>query len=153
MSDGVVVIGVGNVFRRDDGVGHAVAAEIAREHIPGVRVTTDIGDPGSMLDTWAGADLAIVVDAAVGRGGAPGTIRRWTPTDPREPRAVSSHAFGVAQAYSLGEALGRLPQHLTVFTVDIADVGHGDTLTPAVASAVPRVVEAVRAEFVRRKSS
>lgn len=148
MSGDLLVIGIGNAFRRDDGVGPAVCAEIARQHIPGVRVMTEIGDPGTMLDAWTGAALAVVVDAAVpSQGGTPGKIRRWTPGNPREPAVVSSHTLGLAQAYSLGEALGRLPQQLVVLTVDVADVGHGDTLSPAVAGAVPLVVEAVRAEL------
>jgi hydrogenase maturation protease len=153
MSGGVLVIGIGNVFRCDDGVGLAVAAEIARQRMPGVRVMTDIGEPGSMLDAWTGADLAIVVDAAISPDATPGTIRRWMPGEAREPVIVSSHMFGLAQAFSLGEALGRLPQQLVVFTVDIADIGHGDTLTPAVAAAVPRVVDAVRAELLTRRLS
>ena len=38
---------------------------------------------------------------------------------------VSSHAFGLPQAYALGEALGRIPGRLVVLTVDIADVSYG----------------------------
>jgi hydrogenase maturation protease len=153
MSGGVLVIGIGNVFRCDDGVGLAVAAEVARQRMPGVRVMTDIGEPGSMLDAWTGIDLAVVVDAAISPDGTPGRIRRWIPGEDREPVVVSSHMFGLAQSYSLGEALGRLPQQLVVFIVDIADISHGDTLTPAVAAAVPHVVDAVRAELLTRKSS
>jgi hydrogenase maturation protease len=45
MSDDVVVIGIGNDFRRDDGVGLAVAEELAKRNLPGVRVVTAIGEP------------------------------------------------------------------------------------------------------------
>ncbi len=58
-----VVIGVGNPFRRDDGIGPAAAAEIERQHLPGVRVVISDGEPAGLLEAWAGVDLAIVVDA------------------------------------------------------------------------------------------
>ena len=35
MTDEALVIGIGNDFRRDDGVGLAVAAEIAERRLPG----------------------------------------------------------------------------------------------------------------------
>ena len=35
-----------------------------------------------------------------------------------------------------------------MFTVDIADAGHGEGLTPAVAAAVPEVVEAILGELL-----
>jgi hydrogenase maturation protease len=57
--------------------------------------------------------------------------------------------MGLAQAHALGQALGQMPQKLVVFTVDVADVSHGVTLTPAVAAAVPTAVEAILAELAR----
>jgi hydrogenase maturation protease len=147
MSGDVLVIGIGNDFRRDDGVGLAVAAEIAKQGLSGVRVISTIGEPGSILEAWAGVPLVIVVDAAMGEGCAPGTIRRWTPGDAAEPGVVSSHAIGLPQTHALGQALGQIPQKLVVFTVDVADAGHGVTLTPAVAAAVPTAVEAILAEL------
>lgn len=143
MSGGVAVIGIGNEFRNDDGVGLAVAKEIERLELPGVRVITAIGEPGAILEAWAGAEVAIVVDAAMGAGATPGRIRRWTPGDETEPAVPSSHALGLPQTYALGQALGQIPQQLVVFAVDVADVGHGDTLTPAVAGAIPAVVDAI----------
>jgi len=149
MNADVVVIGVGNDFRRDDGVGIAVAEELAKRNLPGVRVVTAIGEPGAILDAWTGASAAVVVDATTGQGAEPGRIRRWTPSDETEPAVVSSHALGLPQTYALGQALGQIPQKLVVFTVDVADVGHGVTLTPAVAAAVPEVIEAILAELQR----
>ena len=123
MSDDVVVIGIGNDFRRDDGVGLAVAEELAKRNLPGVRVVTAIGEPGAILDAWTGASAAVVIDATTGKGTAPGRIRRWTPGDVAEPGIVSSHALALPQTYALGEALGQLPGSLVVLTVDIARVG------------------------------
>ena len=142
-----VVIGIGNTYRRDDGVGLAVADELAKRDLPGVRIVTAIGEPGAILEAWTGVALAVVVDAALEEGSTPGRIRRWTPCDVESTAVVSSHALGLPQTYALGQALRQTPDELVVFTVDIADVGHGIGLTPAVAAAVPEVVEAILAEL------
>jgi hydrogenase maturation protease len=142
-----LVIGIGNAYRRDDGVGLAVAEEVADRGVPGIRVVTAIGEPGAILDVWSGADLAVVVDAAMGEGSAPGRIRRWAPGDDDSPAVVSSHALGLPQTYALGEALGQIPDRLVVFTVDVADTGHGVGLSPAVAAAVPDAVDAILTEL------
>ena len=147
MTGDVLVIGIGNDFRRDDGVGLAVAAEIARRRLAGVRVMTAIGEPTSILEAWTGTPLVVAVDAAMGEGATPGKIRRWTPGNDDQPTVVSSHAVGLPQTYALGQALGRIPQKLVVLTVDIEDASHGLTLTPAVAAAVPAAVDAVLAEL------
>jgi hydrogenase maturation protease len=144
-----LVIGIGNSYRRDDGVGLTVADEIAKCRLPGVQVKTAIGEPGAILDAWTGAELAVVVDAAMGEGLTPGRVRRWIPGDVDGPAAVSSHALGLPQTYALGQALGQLPDKLVVFTVEVADVDHGIGLTPAVAAAVPDVLDAVLAELAR----
>ncbi|MFD8496369.1 hydrogenase maturation protease [Amycolatopsis sp. NPDC059657] len=139
-----VVIGVGTEFRRDDGVGLVVAAELAK--LPGVRVKTCDGEPSGLLDAWTGAELAIVVDAA--RGSSPGRIRRSTVDHlPAGGGAASSHAMGVPEAFRLGRALGRVPGRLVVFTVEAADLGVGPGLSEPVAAAVPAVVAAVLADL------
>ncbi|MCV7204279.1 peptidase M52 [Mycolicibacterium peregrinum] len=143
-----IVIGIGNSFRRDDGVGMVVADEVARRNLPGVCVLAAIAEPVAMLDTWGGAELAVVVDAATGAGSTPGRVQRWTPGGD-VPVVLSSHALGLAQTYALGRALGRIPDELVVLTVDVADTGNGVGLTPAVAAAVPAVVQAVLAELER----
>jgi len=142
-----LVIGVGNAFRHDDGVGLAVAEAIARLELPDLQVLTAIGEPGVLLDAWATADLVVVVDAAVVELPEPGRLRRWTPDTVTESPVTSSHAFGLAQTYGLGRALGRFPRSLVVLSVDIADASDGLGLSDAVAAAVPDVVEAVFAEF------
>jgi hydrogenase maturation protease len=142
-----VVIGIGNEYRRDDGVGLTVAEEIAKRDLPGLRVLTAIGEPGAILDAWTGATVAVVVDAAVGEHPKPGRVRRWTPGDDAEPAVVSSHALGLPQTYALGQALGQIPDKLVVFTVDVVDTGHGIGLTSAVAAAIPDAIEAVVAEL------
>ncbi|KRE33639.1 hypothetical protein ASG82_21385 [Mycobacterium sp. Soil538] len=140
-----VVIGIGNEFRRDDGIGPAVAEAIRRlDEDVDVRTVSD--DPAALLDAWDGIELAVIVDATAGEGAVGGRLRRWAP-DQTPPAAVSSHALDLTAVHALGRVLGRTPQRLVVFTVDAADVGHGVGLTPAVAAAVPRVVSAIVAEI------
>ena len=142
-----LVIGVGNPFRRDDGIGPAVAAEVARRSLAGVRVLLCSDDPVEMLAAWTDTELAVVVDAAVGEDSVPGRIRRWTP-DVRPPcAAVSSHGLDVPSTYALGRSLGRIPRRLLVLAVDAADVRPGLGLSPAVAAVVPDVVGVVVSEI------
>lgn len=137
-----VVIGIGNEFRRDDGIGPAVAAELSARGLPGVRVLTCAAEPAALLDAWAGATRAVLVDAAA--GDEPGRVRTCGLDGLTEPCPVSSHDLGVRQAYELGRALGRAPASVVVVTVDVADTGHGQGLSPAVRAALPEAVRAVQ---------
>jgi hydrogenase maturation protease len=144
-----IVIGIGNDFRRDDGVGLAVAEQIAERNLPNVRVVSGISEPAALLDAWSGMAHAVVVDAATSANPAPGRIRRWTGRELETTPVVSSHALGLAQTCALGNALARMPEELVVFTVDVADTNHGIGLTPAVAAAVPHLVDLIVAELSR----
>ncbi|PIJ33222.1 peptidase M52 [Mycobacterium heckeshornense] len=143
----VVVIGLGNSFRRDDGVGLAVTKCIGEHAVPSMRVVTGTGEPTAILDAWKGAARAVVVDAATGDDLMPGRVRRWSLHDFDVTPTVSSHSLGLARTCALGEALDQLPGELVVFTVDVADTGYGFGLTPAVAAAVPKVVDAILGEL------
>jgi hydrogenase maturation protease len=146
-----VVIGVGNAFRRDDGVGEAVVRrlEAAGRSSGRARAVALDGEPARLVDAWDGAALAVIIDAAVvdhtGAEPEPGTVRRAdvTPTDARMfaemlqgPQAVSGHAAGVAEALALGACLDRLPRRLVIYTVVGADFGHGPGLSRPVEAAV-----------------
>jgi hydrogenase maturation protease len=144
-----IVIGIGNDFRRDDGVGLAVAEQIAERNLPHVRVVSGISEPAALLEAWSGTAHAIVVDAATSANPAPGRIRRWTGRELETTPVVSSHALGLAQTCALGNALARMPGELVVFTVDVTDTNHGVGLTPAVAAAVPRLADLIVAELSR----
>jgi hydrogenase maturation protease len=150
MSRDVIVIGIGNEYRRDDAVGHAVAAEIAARELPGVRVVTTLGEPTAILEAWSGATLAVLVDAAVSTESTPGRVRRCTIGDLTCRAGLSSHALDITQTFALGQALGMVPDRLVIFTVEAADTGHGIGLTADVAAAVGDVVAGVLAELATR---
>ncbi len=144
-----VVIGLGNRYRRDDGVGVVAADELNRLALPGVRVVTDIVEPMSLLEAWSGAGLAVVIDAAVGAPAAPGRVRRCGLSDVATCDGLSSHGFDLVRTHALGEALGRAPGDLALLTVEVADTGHGTGLTPGVERAVPELVGMAVAEIDR----
>lgn len=144
----IVVIGLGNDYRRDDGVGPAVASAINARKLPGVRVLIGIEDPIELLDAWSGAALAVVIDAALASPAVPGRVRRNADFQMMGTEQMSTHGFDLTQALALAQTLGREPQRLVVFTIEAADISHGVELTPQVAAAVPTVVSAVVAEIV-----
>ncbi|HEY5012750.1 MAG TPA: hydrogenase maturation protease [Acidimicrobiia bacterium] len=151
---GVVVIGVGNRYRRDDGAGPAVLDALATDVVArAVRLVELDGEPARLVDAWAGVDLAIVVDALRSDRTAPGTVRRVDVGDDvgvlgdSSGAAAGSHALGIGTAAALGRALGRMPTRLIVFGVEGADFGHGEELSQPVRRAVTDVAERIAAEI------
>ena len=141
MSAGSVVIGIVHPYRRDDGIGPAVAAAVDALLLPDVRVLNCAGEMTQILDAWAGAGTAVVIDAAV--GGTPGRVRRCALDEFVEATPFSSHELSLAKTYELARALDRAPDSVTVVTVDVADTGHGEGLTAVVAAALPEAVDVV----------
>ncbi|MEZ0351570.1 hydrogenase maturation protease [Mycobacterium sp. pR1184] len=143
MTGEVVIIGLGNILRKDDAVGIVAAVALKDLDLPGVCVVAGVAEPLSLLDAWSGARLALVIDGAVSSPPTPGRVRRCSVGDVVDSSgALSSHTVDVGRTYTLGKALGnRVPDVLVVFTIDIADTDHGVGLTPQVARAIPHVVE------------
>jgi len=153
-----VLIGIGNPYRRDDGVGPALVAEFDRLGAPGVSATCADGEPSQLLDAWAGARLAVVVDAVACSPAVPGRIHRTELAAPYaldgDPLvagpsggAASTHGLGVPDAIRLAVALDRAPQRLVVYAVEAADLGFGTGLSGPVAASLPELTRMVRAEF------
>ena len=143
----VPVVGIGNSFRRDDGVGPAVIEALRADPPPGVRLeATD--DPAQLLAWWDGCELAIVVDAARSSAATAGHVLRITGDELSHTGGpASTHALGIAEVVDIARELERLPARLVVFAVEVADTDFGDGLGAAVAAAVPVVAAAVRAEL------
>jgi hydrogenase maturation protease len=155
MSGRVLVIGVGNPLRGDDGIGPA-AVEALQGRVPQdtVLVVSD-GEPARMLDLWRGADTVVVVEALRAAPARPGEVRTLTPVEAacHAPGTASTHAFGLGECLALAEALDQLPHRLVVHAVEVADVALGAGLSEAVRSALPeltdRVAASVRQAYAR----
>ena len=146
----VVVIGVGNEYRRDDGLGPAVL-ELLRGTVPdGVRLAyCPDGEPADLVGIWEAAAAAFVVDAVRVPGGEPGRVHRVV-VGAGQPFAhehpASSHGLGLGTAIEFARVLDRLPPLLVVYAVEGAEYGTGAGLSAPVAEAAERVAAAIRAE-------
>jgi hydrogenase maturation protease len=144
-----VVVGVGNAVRGDDAAGLAVAERVRGRAPRAVEVVQCEQEPTRLLDAWAGADLALVVDASLS-GAEPGTVRRFdaiVDAVPAKTFRSSTHAFGIGDAVELGRALGRLPERVVVYGIEGDDFALGSGLSDPVAGAVDQVAEAVLIEL------
>jgi hydrogenase maturation protease len=146
-----VVIGIGNPYRRDDGIGPAFAERLATLVPPDVDVHVLDGEPTALLDAWTGAQLAIVVDAVLSTPPQPGQIHRTNLTALTRSSGTSSHGLGLPEAIELGRALDRLPEHLIIYTVEAADVSYGTDLSPALAAALPQLLDAVLTDLEQER--
>jgi hydrogenase maturation protease len=149
----VVVIGVGNEFRRDDGAGPAVVARL-RDLDLGVRLVVTDGEPARLVEAWTGAALAVVVDAVRVQSPAtgpprPGRVHRFVVDRPGAGTGgpASSHGLGLDDAVGLAVALDRMPGRLIVHAIEAADLSQGPGLSPPVAAAVAAVARAVLADL------
>ncbi len=149
-SSRVVVIGIGNEFRRDDGIGPATVARLRGQAAAVVKLLVSDGEPAGLIEAWSGADLAVVVDAVrAGPAAVPGRLHRLVldGAAPLDPRQVSSHGLSLGDAVGLARALGRLPGRLIVHAVEAADLTTGPGLSPPVAAAAGALVAAVLADI------
>lgn len=150
MTTAVLVIGVGNIYRGDDGVGLMVAARLQEMALAGVTVREQSGEGTSLITAWENAAYTIVVDA-VQSGAEPGTIYRLDVTEKPIPAEYSSHfsghAFGVAGAVEMARLLGKLPQRLIVYGIEGLAFAAGQGLSPVVADALETAVQQICGEL------
>ena len=145
MSAPIVVIGIGNRYRRDDGSALRVIDALTGRVPTDTLVFESDGEPARLIDAWADAPLAVVVET-VRRGSAPGTVAGFEWEDHGAPRGGGehgSHSLGLLEAVALGRAVGRMPRALRIVGIEPQDLGWGEGLSDAVAGSVDAAVDLV----------
>ena len=145
MPSPILVIGIGNEYRGDDGVGLVVARELRAKNLPDMLIIESSGDGAALMEAWKAAQSVILIDAAAS-GRAPGTIHHFDALIQSMPTGFSfhsTHAFGVAEAIGLAQALQQLPPRLIVYAIEGKHFTAGVGLSPKVAKAVQKVIEQI----------
>ena len=145
-----MVIGVGNLLLRDEGVGiHAVRELPKRTLPPGVEVI-DGGVAGiRLLDLFSGAQKLLLIDAAE-MGLEPGAVARFTPEDVRFQSGdlkLSTHDVALPEVLAIARAVNQCPSEVIILGIQPKEISWGMELTPEVRGAVPKVVELVLEEI------
>jgi hydrogenase maturation protease len=152
--DFVNIVGVGNVLMGDDGVGVAAVEALASRRADGVRLHDAGLAVGDVLGRLDPARPLIVLDA-LRCGGAPGSVyaARLDAMAPQPGRlgGLSLHELGIVPALQLEALSGRQFRDVTVFGVEPGAVAWGQGLSPPVAAALERLVEAVLAHVRRHR--
>lgn len=146
----LLVAGVGNVLRGDDGFGPKVTELLG--HLPaGVEVIeTGIGGVALLQELMAGCDGLVLIDA-VERGAAPGTVFLITPEVLEGEHVPDVHLANPDRVLSMAKTMGVLPERLVIVgcqpadNMEELDQGLSPEVERALAIAVTKIEETVNA--------
>lgn len=146
----VVVMGVGNLLLKDEGLGIHVIQALQQEKMP-ADIDLEIIDSGVSSDAllmMERVDKLIVVDAVLG-GCEPGAIYRFTPDDITQEKniEVSVHQWGLLEGLQMMEYLDNKPRETVIIGVEPNKVEWGMELSPEIKEKVPRILELVWEEI------
>jgi len=160
----ILVLGIGNILLKDEGVGVHVVQQMADQVAKGTLKLSDdveLFDGGTfgidLLDTIAGRRKVIVIDAvhvtaeeACGPSKiGPGAILRFTADDlaRRETADLSLHQVGLFETLMMARQIGAAVGEVVILGIVPKTLDSGLELSPEVAAAVPKVIELVLKEI------
>jgi len=140
----ILVAGVGNVLRGDDGFGPAVIERLG-ELPPGAEaVETGIGGVALLQELLGGCDGLVLVDA-VDRGAAAGTLFELLPEVGDAVHVADVHLANPDRVLSMAKTMGALPARVRIVGCQPGEVDElGGRISAPVAAAVDPAVAAVR---------
>jgi len=150
----ILVAGVGNLLRCDDGLGPHVVKELTRIKLPSNVDVMDLGTSGmDILHYSRNYDKVIFIDA-VKLGMATGTVYRINPRDVdvvdedlREIVYMSMHEINLEKTIAIGRRLSSMPKDIVIIGCEPEDTTRMRIeLTEKVGSAVPKIIELVLRE-------
>jgi hydrogenase maturation protease len=139
----ILVAGVGNVLRGDDGFGPAVTLLLG--HLPdGAEVVeTGIGGIALLQELMVGCDGLVLIDA-VDRGAPPGTVFVLEPEVGEGVHQPDVHLANPDRVLSMAKTMGFLPDRVRIIGCQPAELDElCQGLSPIVQRALPFAVEKI----------
>jgi len=139
-----LVLGIGNILLRDEGVGIHIIKGLEEEGYN----KADLMDGGTggfhLLGFIQSYEIVIIIDASLDDFPA-GNVRILHPKYAKDfPRQLSAHEIGLKDLLDSAFLLGNMPQ-IYLIAISIKDFQEmGVELTPEVARAVPSAIESAK---------
>ena len=147
----ILIAGMGNVLRGDDGFGIRVVQRLMRMDLPAGVEVYEAGGAGIALaqKLMDGFDVCILVDATL-RGEPPGTLCCIEPQVFAELRTIGMHEQEPSKVLALAKALGALPPKVLLVGCEPLEVEDlREELSSPVAAAVEPAVQRILRELER----
>ncbi|MBM3293287.1 MAG: hydrogenase maturation protease [Candidatus Aminicenantes bacterium] len=151
----ILVLGLGNDFYGDDGVGLEAVRMLEREwaeaaFAKGTNWAVEFEACPltglALLDVVAGFDALVVIDTVRRPDPATGRIRVLGAEDLRDVPGPSPHYVSIPQTLAIGRGLGlRMPERIKIIAVEAKNLYRlGEGLTAEMRGALPEIVAAAR---------
>ncbi|MGB2582378.1 MAG: hydrogenase maturation protease [Thermoplasmata archaeon] len=147
-----LIVGVGNPILSDDGVGIHVARKLRDLGLEGVDVEELPASGLELLDMVLGYDRVVIVDAIVTDEGRPGEFHVLEEnTFERTVHGSTPHGINIATALAMGRKIvpEKMPKEVFFVAIEAEDIVNvSESMTPAVAAAVPSIVDRIVSKFL-----
>jgi hydrogenase maturation protease len=141
----IAVVGIGNPYVSDDGIGSRVVRELKGRVSDGRIAFIELATCGlDTLEHLRGFEEAVIIDAGKTGSVRVGCVQRVSPYDASpSSHSLSLHTFGLQSALGLGSMLGLpLPHTINLLSIEVADTEtFCEGCTPEVEAAIPDIVE------------
>ena len=145
MIDNTFIIGIGNPFRRDDGIGHIILKTLKKDY-PQINaiLSNEDTDGLDLLEKIKQYKNTIIVDA-VEMGEKPGSIKIFTPNEAQfkiKSDSMSTHGIGLPFTIKLMEQI-KIKRNVIVIGIQTKDITYGEGLSPELKNSVSSVCKKI----------
>jgi len=143
----IVVVGVGNLLLKDEGVGIHVIKHLQEMDLPPDVELIDGGTAPDLIAYIKAGDKLIIVDSAKA-GGEPGAIYRFLPDDLETEASTlaSAHELGVEINLRLMSLMGNEPREIVIIGIEPKEIDWGTELTDELQQRIPKILDTVLKE-------
>jgi len=154
----ILIVGLGNILLKDEGIGVHIAKELQKQNLPGNVEVIDGGTAGlDVLLSAIDVDKLVIIDA-FRAGKKPGNIYKISLNNKQKDRLIqifsqetiskiSLHQVGLLDALSIAEKINIAPEEIVIIGVEPAEIDCGLELTEPVMRKVPQIISKVLEEI------
>jgi hydrogenase maturation protease len=149
-----LILGVGNIILKDEGVGVHVAHRMQQMSLPSDVEVLDGGIKGlDLVDFIEDREKVVVVDA-VKAGAPPGTLFRFTDKDLAGKKGMirSAHGIDLSDVIAIAAFTGKKPD-IVFLGIEPEDLNVGMELSPLIEKNIPVLINLVMKEIGEKTES
>lgn len=140
------IIGIGNEFRSDDGIGLFVVREL-KERYPHLNILESDGNGVELLSLYQNSDLLILIDAAFAEKeeeiGKILHLNLKDTVDFSDIKLFSSHSFGLVESLKMGKILNLIPDETHLYLVFARDFSYGNNSSKEVQKSIEKIISLI----------